>query len=287
MTFSLASFERFVTLFLVFSIIAVGLYVYALYEKEQQRNPTGRRLRKKVYEESPRLKALFALNKKYSFHSIPPRYYFTHECASKAEFDRIALEDIFARVIKENLTLFEGNITQIKENKRLYAEYLQEFSAIKNSVFQSEESEAYRQAELSFMETYQVKIRTAYEIVVAKSYISPMGKNSYSDSRTFQSYDIAQFITKANQMNLEQEKRRAQAEYERSLMTASLRYDILKRDKGRCVLCGASAEDGVKLHVDHILPVSKGGKTTPSNLRTLCDRCNLGKKDKYDSEGFN
>ena len=41
-----------------------------------------------------------------------------------------------------------------------------------------------------------------------------------------------------------------------------------------------TAKDGVKLHVDHIIPVYKGGKTTMSNLQTLCDRCNLGKSDK-------
>ena len=69
---------------------------------------------------------------------------------------------------------------------------------------------------------------------------------------------------------------------QRRLMTASLRYKILCRDGFRCVICGASASDGVKLHVDHIIPVSKGGKTEASNLRTLCERCNLGKGDKIE-----
>ena len=71
---------------------------------------------------------------------------------------------------------------------------------------------------------------------------------------------------------------------QRRLMTPSLRYDIMKRDGFRCVICGRGAEDGVKLHVDHIKPVSKGGKTTPSNLRTLCQDCNIGKSAKYDSD---
>ena len=70
-------------------------------------------------------------------------------------------------------------------------------------------------------------------------------------------------------------------------MTDQLRYDIMKRDGFRCQLCGRSQADGVKLHVDHIKPVSKGGKTIPSNLRTLCEQCNLGKKDKYDPDGLN
>lgn len=67
---------------------------------------------------------------------------------------------------------------------------------------------------------------------------------------------------------------------QRALMNDSLRYDILKRDGFRCKICGASSADGVKLHVDHIIPVSKGGRTEPGNLQTLCERCNLGKGTK-------
>ena len=49
----------------------------------------------------------------------------------------------------------------------------------------------------------------------------------------------------------------------------------------KCCICGASpAKDpSVELHVDHIVPWSKGGETTIENLQTLCSRCNLGKSD--------
>jgi 5-methylcytosine-specific restriction endonuclease McrA len=33
------------------------------------------------------------------------------------------------------------------------------------------------------------------------------------------------------------------------------------------------------LTMDHILPKSKGGKTTPDNLQLLCSRCNKIKKN--------
>ena len=77
------------------------------------------------------------------------------------------------------------------------------------------------------------------------------------------------------------EQRRFVAQ-QRRIMTDSLRYDVMKRDNFRCVLCGASAQDGVRLHVDHIFPVSRGGKTEMSNLRTLCERCNMGKGAKIE-----
>ncbi len=53
-------------------------------------------------------------------------------------------------------------------------------------------------------------------------------------------------------------------------------------DGFRCINCGRSpaTEVGVELHVDHIHPWSKGGKTVIENLQTLCSDCNLGKSDK-------
>ncbi len=62
----------------------------------------------------------------------------------------------------------------------------------------------------------------------------------------------------------------------------SLRLKVLSRDNFRCVFCGKSpATDlGTKLHIDHIVPFSKGGKSELSNLQTLCFECNLGKSDR-------
>ena len=60
-----------------------------------------------------------------------------------------------------------------------------------------------------------------------------------------------------------------------------LRYQVLKRDGFKCCACGASPakDSSVELHIDHIIPWSKGGETTIDNLQTLCSRCNLGKSD--------
>lgn len=58
-----------------------------------------------------------------------------------------------------------------------------------------------------------------------------------------------------------------------------LRFEVLRRDGYRCQLCGLQQSDGVVLHVDHKVPVSKGGATTAENLWTLCQPCNSGKSD--------
>jgi hypothetical protein len=53
----------------------------------------------------------------------------------------------------------------------------------------------------------------------------------------------------------------------------TLRAAVLLRDGGRCRRCRRS----INLEVDHIVPVSKGGKTEESNLQILCRRCNRSK----------
>ncbi|MDE2391146.1 MAG: HNH endonuclease, partial [Rhodospirillales bacterium] len=52
-----------------------------------------------------------------------------------------------------------------------------------------------------------------------------------------------------------------------------------------CQSCGASPqkERGVELHVDHVLPWSRGGETLEENLRTKCQQCNLGKGNAFNS----
>ena len=60
-----------------------------------------------------------------------------------------------------------------------------------------------------------------------------------------------------------------------------MRFIVMQRDNFKCCVCGASpAKDpSVELHIDHIIPWSKGGETTLQNLQTLCSKCNLGKSN--------
>lgn len=60
-----------------------------------------------------------------------------------------------------------------------------------------------------------------------------------------------------------------------------LRFTVLQMDNFRCRSCGASPARNpeVELHIDHIVPWSKGGETEIENLQTLCSKCNLGKSN--------
>lgn len=65
--------------------------------------------------------------------------------------------------------------------------------------------------------------------------------------------------------------------YFRPHVPSKLRRYIFVRDKHSCQNCGKTAKDGVKLEVEHVVAVSKGGPTTKDNLVLLCSHCNNGK----------
>lgn len=60
-----------------------------------------------------------------------------------------------------------------------------------------------------------------------------------------------------------------------------LRYLVIQRNGARCLACGRSPQDGVRIHVDHIVPVSKdwSKRLDFSNLQVLCEDCNIGKSN--------
>jgi ribosomal protein S27AE len=61
------------------------------------------------------------------------------------------------------------------------------------------------------------------------------------------------------------------------------RAELLKRDGHTCYLCGGwlSIHD---LHIEHIIPVSRGGEHTPGNLKVAHKTCNLRKGKRLPSE---
>lgn len=78
-------------------------------------------------------------------------------------------------------------------------------------------------------------------------------------------------------------KNRVSSSEDRREIPLGLRFRILYRDRFKCVLCGDRPARNPEcfLHVDHILPWSRGGKTREDNLRTLCEICNVGRGNRF------
>lgn len=123
-----------------------------------------------------------------------------------------------------------------------------------------------------------MQIYTIKHPVFCFSYVSPGGNSS-------RKYDI--IITHALLKDVQSEiatklNKLGHSKNQRSAMTNDLREAIKKRDNYTCCMCGNSVynEPNLLLEVDHIIPISKGGKTEASNLQTLCWRCNRAKSNK-------
>lgn len=55
-----------------------------------------------------------------------------------------------------------------------------------------------------------------------------------------------------------------------------------KRQNGKCYYCGKKVNDSY--HVDHVIPLSRGGSNGPENIVISCQFCNQSKKDKMPHE---
>jgi hypothetical protein len=63
------------------------------------------------------------------------------------------------------------------------------------------------------------------------------------------------------------------------MIPSRIKQEVYKRDKGCCVMCGSKDN----LHFDHDFPFSKGGTSiSAANIRLLCMRHNLQKRDKVE-----
>ena len=53
----------------------------------------------------------------------------------------------------------------------------------------------------------------------------------------------------------------------------------LRQSTKECILCGCILNEENKKHIDHILPISKGGLHMKDNIRIICANCNLTRAD--------
>ncbi len=268
--------------FIVIGIILVfGIILIVLYNRILSKR------REFVIENSLLIAALKRLNASTHFFELNPTYECREYCNSKKSFEKISCSELMQQCVASELSYYRDLILKSEANRRNYLQYIKDCEKLKCTVRSAPEMYTehryFAKTEEYLFDECTLKPVTDLEICMYKSYTSPAGRNHYEDSQTYNSEHIRIFVSNVKAENAVRDSIRV----ERARMTDSLRYDVMKRDGFRCQICGATQADGVKLHVDHIRPVSKGGKTVMSNLRTLCDRCNLGKSAKYDSYGKN
>ena len=255
-------------------------------QKEETERNLREMMKKNVISYSERYRFLKELSHSISSYPLQKQYRYTVDVSTRAQVDQTNAEKVMKEVISEN-----EDIILTLEQCRANENSLVRFEEKIKDLPPCEILENPDHLGLMYMKTEEEMTEKMLDVLrpvvplfwLDIRYASPGGRSNHNKTVCFTLSDMFDLL---RQMEEEAEYKQS-AQYQRSQVTESVRYNVMKRDGFRCTICGRDASDGVKLHIDHIIPVSKGGKSTMDNLRTLCEECNRGKRDKYDENGPN
>lgn len=253
-------------------------------EKKQREIDKIQNDRNIIMRNSPKcIKALELIetyNEKVKKYSNSCRMIKNREYSNKS-FDNQTFEEVLKYNIENNIENLRDDIALIEENKRMYDKVIIEIN-------QTESLPQSQITELGFEEEEfkRIEKRLVLEIISMNMprltvdiqiYMQSKYGNVYREKHnSFSNKELLKFYEEWKEKP-KYKKYEVSANFERKELNRSLRFAVLKRDNYRCCICGRDVKDGVKLEIDHIVPVSKGGKTVITNLQTLCQDCNHGK----------
>ena len=263
---------------LFFFVLPIIIYNFIIKKIITKENNT-------VSELSSKIQKVLELNESYNFKEIKQnKRGITEREYSRKSLDRVTGTSIIKYHIENNIEDIRTDIENAIYNINLLERYAKDVEKILlcESINNSEySSNKYKRIEKRVLKKIIYKKEDFFITLKIEVYYRSNGGN-VNDSRKGK-YLFNDLVTIYNDWKngnkFEETKKQ-----ERKIMNDDIRYNVLKRDNYSCQICGATAKDGAKLHVDHIIPVSKGGKTVMNNLQTLCERCNIGKSNKTEND---
>ncbi len=130
----------------------------------------------------------------------------------------------------------------------------------------------------SFSDEYKLTYLTPDRYVRVSGYISEIRRCNYMDTADLHVLIDVFKIYMGNYYKVrrlqENEPRKIAQKF---IGKKNVRTFIFKRDNYKCLLCSSSN----RLQIDHIIPITKGGKNKISNLQTLCGSCNSRKSNNF------
>ena len=250
-----------------------------------------KRYDKIVQEKSEAINRLVALNKEFKFHSVEPMH-FEHSYDNVNFYESVSEEDYLV----EKLTHFNhnsilGNIRKADENKRLYKTYIDRVNELKHFRLSENVNVLFakyvaKKEKREFESRIQNPYRDFY--ITVELFLTQIN-GRYIDNKMdkFTVEDINDIIAaiqnKDGEFYRDPRVWDAICRVERAKVSNKMRFSIYQRDGNRCCKCGSSYD----LEIDHIFPISKGGKTVYENLQTLCHNCNKEKSNTIESGAYN
>lgn len=241
-----------------------------------------------IRENSIALKNLNDLNEKTHFLVIE-RFDDSHIYDNEKMFNTISCLDYLTYNLQFNQKKVLKEIEKTFENEKSFKTYSKLVSEIQ--IFGNYLSPAikYNQNNLMKIEKELFYNKIMHPVICftinITLYCSKINGDIYArKSNTFKSQEIISLINKIINKNGTFYRDRdiwdSICRVERGKVSNKMRFSIYERDGYRCRICGRSNRFS-DLEIDHIKPISKGGKSTYDNLQTLCRRCNKEKGDNY------
>ncbi len=237
-------------------------------------------------QKSPIYKQIKDINDHYTFSKLPSKISITANKNSLQQLRDVSPASFFKKEIKNSNSKLSHFFLVARKNRINYEKYITQLSKIDESYLMSKKGNLVKRLFLGMeMDCYN---RIMFHPVTNPTYYlhfrytSPAGRNSYKKKEWATQNYFEQLYRPNTGSTYALGSGKTFAENERAKMTKKLRLQVLERDNFTCQFCGRTPKkDGVSLEVDHIIPVSKGGRTELSNLQTLCYDCNRGKSDRF------
>lgn len=265
---------------IVFILFLIGVIVFSYYKI--------RREKLFVAKNSVAIKSLMELNRQFRFFDVinfAENYTYDNEKI----YSNISCADYLIYELQHKQNEISKQIKNAASNRKQYEEYSKKVKDIQKFGDFLQSTKGYNMQRLLRCERdlferkkLSPEINFSARIVLYRSDLS--GKIFDMKSEVFNEEQVKTFIKRFNDKNRnfyrDKEIWDSLCRVERGKVSNKIRLSIYQRDGYRCRLCGRR---GIykDLEIDHIKPISKGGKSTYDNLQTLCHSCNQAKGNLY------
>ena len=246
------------------------------------RGYSNKKHREFVDEHSVALKELSRLNQKYKFDVITLNT-LTHTYDNGNFFEDISCRDFLIYQMQYIQREVFQSISLASHNKANYDKYTSELKTVsaigKYDVDIGElNHKKLKEIETEIFRSCILRPAVIFSITVILYYEKMNGIKYNKKMQIFYQDEVRDLIKRVNDRKGSFFNDRkiwdAICRVERGKVSNRMRFAIYERDGNRCCKCGIR-ENFAVLEIDHIVPISKGGKSEYHNLQTLCHRCNL------------
>lgn len=237
-----------------------------------------------ILENSICLKQLEEINHHYNFYPYISFDQF-HTYDNEKLFDTISCMDYLIYQLQYIKKSLFNQINKINTNNLQYSKYLNEIQTVLqlgqySSPIKKLNLDKLMSIEHKVIEKHIYTPITQFYLTVTLYCSTISGKVYCKKSEIFSANDIFSLEKRLNNRTgnfyNDHEIWAALCRVERGKVSNRMRFLIYERDGYRCRKCGISGRY-TQLEIDHIIPISKGGKSTYDNLQTLCHKCNVEK----------